>query len=106
MLGAADVPGYLLDRKLLSPSAVVAGGLRVVDASRLNRVFVVTAEDERCFVLKGRAGRARPAWPARRRSWSRLRLMAEGSRGPARGSSPRQRRAACSSWSRRRTRGT
>ena len=52
MLGVADVAGYLLERKLLSPRAVVDGGLRVVDASRLNRVFVVTAEHERCFVLK------------------------------------------------------
>jgi aminoglycoside phosphotransferase (APT) family kinase protein len=58
VLGAADVAGYLLERKLLSPRAVVDGSLRVEDASRLNRVFVVTAERERCFVLKlaGEAG--------------------------------------------------
>ena len=66
MLRAADVAGYLLERKLLSPRAVVDGGLRVVDTSRLNRVFVVTAEGERCFVLKvasraGRTGVAREA---------------------------------------------
>jgi aminoglycoside phosphotransferase (APT) family kinase protein len=52
VLAAADVAGYLLDRKLLSPRAVVHGGLRVVDASRLNRVFVVTTEGGPCFVLK------------------------------------------------------
>jgi aminoglycoside phosphotransferase (APT) family kinase protein len=66
VLRAADVAGYLLERKLLSPRAVVDGGLRVVDTSRLNRVFVVTAEGERCFVLKvasraGRTGVAREA---------------------------------------------
>jgi aminoglycoside phosphotransferase (APT) family kinase protein len=66
VLGAADVAGYLLDRKLLGPRAVVDGGLRVADASRLNRVFVVTAEGERCYVLKlaggaGNAGVAREA---------------------------------------------
>jgi aminoglycoside phosphotransferase (APT) family kinase protein len=66
VLGAADVAGYLLDRKLLSPRAVVDGELRIEDASRLNRVFVVTAEGERCYVLKlageaGEAGVAREA---------------------------------------------
>lgn len=66
MLGAADVAGYLIDRNLLSPRAVVDGGLRVEDASRLNRVFVVTAQHERCYVLKlpgaaGGAGVAREA---------------------------------------------
>lgn len=52
MLDLADVPTYLIDRKLLGARAIVDGCLRVVDASRLNRVFVVTAEHERCFVLK------------------------------------------------------
>ena len=66
MLGAADVAGYLLDRNLLSPRAVVHGRLRVEDASRLNRVFVVTAQRERCYVVKlpgaaGGAGVAREA---------------------------------------------
>ena len=56
MLAAADVAGYLLDRKLLSPSAVVHGGFRVADKSRLNRVFVVTTEDGSCFVLKAADG--------------------------------------------------
>jgi aminoglycoside phosphotransferase (APT) family kinase protein len=58
VLGAADITGYLLDRKLLNPRAVVDGALRIEDVSRLNRVFVVTARDERCFVLKfaGRTG--------------------------------------------------
>ena len=66
MLDVADVAVYLLQRELLSPRAVVDGGLRVVDASRLNRVFVVTAEGEPCFVVKaadgaGGAGVAREA---------------------------------------------
>jgi aminoglycoside phosphotransferase (APT) family kinase protein len=52
VLGAADVAGYLLERELLSPRAVVDGGLRVEDASRMNRVFVVTADRERRYVLK------------------------------------------------------
>jgi aminoglycoside phosphotransferase (APT) family kinase protein len=52
VLDLTAVAAYLLDRKLLSTSAVVDGRLRVVDASRLNRVFVVTAEHGRCFVLK------------------------------------------------------
>jgi aminoglycoside phosphotransferase (APT) family kinase protein len=57
VLAAADVAGYLLDRKLLSPTAVVHGGFRVADTSRLNRVFVVTTEDGPCFVLKAADGR-------------------------------------------------
>jgi len=56
VLAAADVAGYLLDRRLLSPRAVVHGGLRVTDTSRLNRVFVVTTEDGPCFVLKAADG--------------------------------------------------
>jgi aminoglycoside phosphotransferase (APT) family kinase protein len=52
VLEPADVATYLLERKLLSLRAVVDGGLRVVDVSRRNRVFLVTAEHERCFVLK------------------------------------------------------
>ena len=52
MLGASEVAGYLLDRKLLSPRAVVDGRFRVVDSSRLHPVYVVTAQDDRCFVLK------------------------------------------------------
>jgi aminoglycoside phosphotransferase (APT) family kinase protein len=52
VLELADVAGYLLQRELVSPSTVVDGGLRVVDASKLNRVFVVSAEGERGLVLK------------------------------------------------------
>jgi Ser/Thr protein kinase RdoA (MazF antagonist) len=52
MLELADVAPYLLDQGLISPRAVVDGGLRVVDRSRLNRVYVVTADGERCLVLK------------------------------------------------------
>ncbi len=60
VLDVADVAGYLLQRGLLSPRAVVDGGLRVVDASRFNRVFLVTAERERSYVVKlaGHAGYA------------------------------------------------
>jgi hypothetical protein len=62
VLGASDVASYLLDRKLLSPRDVVAGRLRVVDSSRLHPVFVVMAQDDRCFVLKlAGAGVAREA---------------------------------------------
>jgi aminoglycoside phosphotransferase (APT) family kinase protein len=60
VLDVADVAGYLLQRKLLSPRAVVDGRLRVVDASRLNRVFLVTVEGDRSYVVKlaGHAGDA------------------------------------------------
>jgi aminoglycoside phosphotransferase (APT) family kinase protein len=57
VLDLADVAPYLIDRRLISARAVVDGRLRVADVSRLNRVFLVTAEGERCFVLKtGPAG--------------------------------------------------
>jgi aminoglycoside phosphotransferase (APT) family kinase protein len=52
VLDPADVATYLIERNLLSAQAVVDGDLRVMDASRRNRVFVVVAEHERCFVLK------------------------------------------------------
>jgi aminoglycoside phosphotransferase (APT) family kinase protein len=52
VLDLADVAPYLLDRRLISARAVVDGRLRIVDVSRLNQVFLVTAEGERCFVLK------------------------------------------------------
>ncbi len=66
MLELADIEPYLRDRGLISPRAVVDGGFRVVDVSRLNRVFIVTAETERCLVLKfggpsGHTGVAREA---------------------------------------------
>jgi hypothetical protein len=61
VLGVADVAGYLLDQRLLDPRAVVHGGLCVVDSTRLNRVFIVTAENERCLVLKAGPGVAREA---------------------------------------------
>ena len=64
MLDLADVATYLIDRNLISARAVVDGGFRVVDVSRLNRVFVVTAERERGFVLKS-AGEAGDAGVAR-----------------------------------------
>jgi aminoglycoside phosphotransferase (APT) family kinase protein len=56
VLDLADVAGYLLERDLLDPRAVVEGGLRVQDLSRRNRVFLVTAATGRCFVLKAAAG--------------------------------------------------
>jgi aminoglycoside phosphotransferase (APT) family kinase protein len=52
MLGVTDVAGYLLKQELLAPSAVVHGGLRVEDASRLNHVFVVTLRRGRGYVVK------------------------------------------------------
>jgi Ser/Thr protein kinase RdoA (MazF antagonist) len=57
VLDPGDVAPYLIDRQLLSARAVVDGGLHIDDQSRLNRVFVVTAE-ERSLVLKtaGKAG--------------------------------------------------
>jgi Ser/Thr protein kinase RdoA (MazF antagonist) len=63
VLNPGDVAPYLIDRKLLSARAVVDGGLHVDDQSRLNRVFVVTAEGERSLVLKtaGKADRVRVA---------------------------------------------
>jgi aminoglycoside phosphotransferase (APT) family kinase protein len=48
----ADVPAYLLDRGLLDPRAVVDRRLRVSDSSRLNRVYLVTAEGEPSLVVK------------------------------------------------------
>jgi hypothetical protein len=64
VLELEDVAPYLIDRGLISARAVVDGRLRVVDASRLNRVFVITAERERCFVLKS-AGAATDTGTAR-----------------------------------------
>ena len=52
MLELADVPAYLLERRLLDPRDVVEGDLRVTDSSRLNRVFVVTAQGRRTLVVK------------------------------------------------------
>jgi hypothetical protein len=74
VLEAADVARYLLDRELLSPRAVVDGGLRIVDRSRLNRVFVATADGDRCLVLKA-GGTA----PARAAAVIERRRLADGS---------------------------
>jgi aminoglycoside phosphotransferase (APT) family kinase protein len=52
VLDLGDVAPYWIDRQRIKASAVVDGGLRVRDESRLNRVFVVTAEGERSLVLK------------------------------------------------------
>ena len=52
VLDLADIEPYLSERGLLSARAVVDGGLRISDLSRLNRVFLVTAEGERCLVVK------------------------------------------------------
>ena len=51
MLDLADVAAYLMQRNLVDARGVVDGGLRVVDV-RLNRVFLVTAHHDRCFVVK------------------------------------------------------
>ena len=52
LLDIADVAPYLLERDLISARAVVDGGLKIVDMSRRNRVFVVSADDEPGFVVK------------------------------------------------------
>jgi aminoglycoside phosphotransferase (APT) family kinase protein len=52
MLDVADVAGYLLDRQLLSPRAIVDGSLRVEDRSRRNRVFLVTSDETPGYVVK------------------------------------------------------
>jgi thiamine kinase-like enzyme len=74
VLDLGDVAPYLIDRELITARAVVDGGLRVHDESRLNRVFVVTAEGERSLVLKtaGNAGSVRVAREAAvlERLWS------------------------------------
>ena len=64
MLDLADVAPYLIDKGLIGARAVVDGGFRVADVSRLNRVFLVTSEGDGCFVLKG-AGEAGEAGVAR-----------------------------------------
>lgn len=58
-LALDDVAGYLLARSLIEPSAIVDGGLTVIDCSRRNRVFLATATTGRCWALKlGRSGTA------------------------------------------------
>jgi aminoglycoside phosphotransferase (APT) family kinase protein len=52
VLEVADVEPYLRARGLLEAGAVVDGRLRVVDASRRNRVFLVTADRQPCYVVK------------------------------------------------------
>jgi aminoglycoside phosphotransferase (APT) family kinase protein len=52
VLDLADVPRYLLERRLLEPRDVVDGELRVIDSSRLNRVFVATARGRQTLVVK------------------------------------------------------
>jgi aminoglycoside phosphotransferase (APT) family kinase protein len=61
VLDLADVPRYLLERRLLEPRDIVQGGLRVIDASRLNSVYIVTAADRWPLVVKAGAGVAREA---------------------------------------------
>jgi hypothetical protein len=52
LLDIVDVVPYLLERDLIGARVVVDGGLKIVDMSRRNRVFVVTADDEPGFVVK------------------------------------------------------
>ena len=61
MLDLADIPAYLLELSLLEPRDVVQGGLRVVDASRLNSVFIASAEGRSPLVVKAGPGVAREA---------------------------------------------
>jgi aminoglycoside phosphotransferase (APT) family kinase protein len=51
-VSAADVVGYLVERGLLDPRAVVRAGLTVVDRSGLNDVFDVTVQGESRLVVK------------------------------------------------------
>jgi hypothetical protein len=73
VLELTDVATYLMERKLLSPRAVVDGRLQVRDVSRRNRVFVVIAEGERSFILKAanQAGSTRMAHEASMLEWLR-----------------------------------
>jgi aminoglycoside phosphotransferase (APT) family kinase protein len=52
VLALDDVAAYVLDCGLVKPEAIVDGGLTVTDLSRRNKVFLVTADVGRCFVLK------------------------------------------------------
>ena len=52
MLAHTDVNAYLLEAGLLDRDAIPASGLRVVDLSGRNRVFVVTGEGTAGFVVK------------------------------------------------------
>lgn len=47
-----DIAGYLFERGLVEPNAIVDGGLRVLDVSRRNRVFLVTIDGSSGFVVK------------------------------------------------------
>jgi aminoglycoside phosphotransferase (APT) family kinase protein len=52
VLAESDVAPYLLRSGVLGVRAIVDGGLRVVDMSRRNRVFLVTADGEPGYVVK------------------------------------------------------
>jgi thiamine kinase-like enzyme len=52
MLRQSEVAAYLLQRRLIDASAIVAGDLRVEDASRRNHVFKVISQDGPCYLLK------------------------------------------------------
>jgi aminoglycoside phosphotransferase (APT) family kinase protein len=52
VLDIADVLLYLLKRDLVSARAVVDGSLQIVDRSRRNLVFVITADSEHGLVVK------------------------------------------------------
>lgn len=80
MLELDDVAGYLLDRGLVEPAAIVDGGFTVADLSRRNRVFVATAELGRCFVLKVAAPEQRHAVAREAAVLARLREAATGHR--------------------------
>jgi aminoglycoside phosphotransferase (APT) family kinase protein len=51
-LDQGEVAQYLLDRRLVSPKAIVEGEFRVEDVSRLNRVFLVTARRGGSYIIK------------------------------------------------------
>jgi hypothetical protein len=83
VLDLADIEPYLTERGLLSARAVVDGGLRVADVSRLNRVFLVTAEGERCLVVKLADEPGSVGVAARRLCWSGCGRLARVMGSPA-----------------------
>jgi hypothetical protein len=55
-LAHADIPRYLLSRRLLRPSSIVNDRLEVVEVSRRNRAFRVTTDGGPCYFLKQGTG--------------------------------------------------
>ncbi|HEU5101389.1 MAG TPA: phosphotransferase [Roseiflexaceae bacterium] len=56
MLKHSEVAAYLLQRRLIDASTIVAGELRIEDVSRRNSVFKVIGRDSPCYLLKQGVG--------------------------------------------------